>query len=538
MSIPLLLLSAEEKKKRPPSLADEGSSVVTLTPFEVSTLAGTRLGATPGGAKDANFIRAAADAGQIPHPNTITAEGFFSEHDLPLDVKTRGSQLITIGAAATPARFDVLPKARYLGQLGFGTRLDASTWHREPLNLVVVVDKSGSMEGESISMVRASLTEMLGHLEDDDRMAIVVFNDHAELEMGSTAVNDDTRRNIASHIDALEAGGATSVESGLKLGFQIARESRAHFNGVTRVILLTDERPNVGNTDADSFMAMARAASADDIGLTTIGVGTQFGAELANTVSSVRGSNLFFFPDRQEMRKMFAEDFDTVVTELAHDLSIRITPLAGYRIEAVFGLPGRLLRWDGDALEMNVTTLFLSHRKGGIYFAVAPTAEESTSAGSPIATVAYSYRDASDGKVVRGMADCGVISRRIPEGLTRGVALVDEYLTVKKATQAHVIDNNQEAAFQLISGLRSRLAAAPDRDLDRERKFVGNLYDTLAQLSGHGSVGSHAVTAMPPICPDVEGDDRYVSTETLRSQLKPATVDPLTGLPSRASSGM
>src|SRR5207253_365270 len=150
-----------------------------------------------------------------------------------------------------------------------------------------------------------------------DQVGIVLYGDRSHVHLAATSMA--RKADILAAIDAIESAGSTAMEDGLKVGFQLARDSKKGFTGTTRVMLFTDERPNVGATDADSFMGMAEAASKDGIGMTTIGVGVQFGAELATKIAGVRGGNLYFFSDVTKMQKTFKEEFDTFVTELAYD---------------------------------------------------------------------------------------------------------------------------------------------------------------------------------------------------------------------------
>src|SRR5687767_13920680 len=151
-STAVLLTCALAFSSEPVGKDKRDDDVVILTPFSVST-----LGATPGGAKDIRLFRSGASRGQIPHPNSFTAEGLFSEHDLPLNLGTATNQLFRVQSAATTARFEVLPDARYLAQLGLDSGIDAATWKPAPLNLIAVVDKSGSMNGAPLALVKASL---------------------------------------------------------------------------------------------------------------------------------------------------------------------------------------------------------------------------------------------------------------------------------------------------------------------------------------------------------------------------------------------
>lgn len=469
---------------------EDDDDVINLPAFSLSTR--LNIGATPGGAQDINFFRMGAGRGQIPHPNTLTAEGLFSEHDLPLEAGGSGEALFRVETAATEARFEVLPEVRYLAQLGFSSSLQAETWQRDPLNLVAVVDKSGSMNGEPLALVRASLLSVLHQLRDGDQIGIVLYGDKAHVYLPPTKVGKKSRSDIARQIQAIESEGSTYLEAGLRLGYEVARASQAQFTGSTRVMLFTDERPNVGNTEATGFMGMAKTASRDGIGLTTIGVGVQFGAELATKISSVRGGNLFFFDNGETMKKTFTNDFDMMVTELAHEFSVRIEPAAGLRMAGVFGVPGEMLRWDDRAIVMEVPTIFLSHRKGAIYFALAPDGAsahlpvQQRSAGNRLATIAFNFRDARDGSAVAEQATCSLVSPTPAQvGLPRGVILVDEYLTLKKIAQLHHLENDQESAYQLAKGLLARLRSVRDTTLSRECELVGDIHCTLALQAGH-----------------------------------------------------
>ena len=480
-----LLLSqtpaSPEKEKK-----DEG--VIELQAF---TITGT-LGATPGGAKDIKFFRTGAGRGEIPHPNTFTAEGLFSEHDLPLELGTGGDGLLRVQSAAMAARFATLPEVRYVAQLGLGSSLRAESWHRAPLNLVAVIDKSGSMSGQPLALVRASLQHALGHLQNGDQLSIVLYGDRAHVHLPVTAVSRRTRPAIAAQIDAIESMGSTNLEEGLKVGYDVARESAAHFAGNTRVMLFTDEQPNVGNTTAEGFMAMAADAARRGIGLTTIGVGVHFGAELAKKISTVRGGNLFFFPHREDMKQTFADEFDTLVTELAHDFSLRIAPARGLQIAGIFGVPGEMLRWDGNALLLDVATIFLSRRKGGIFFTLSgetPAAAlpaRAVQPGDTLARVKFSYRTAAKDAAVTGNTTCLLLAPpQAQAGLTRGAFLIDEFLTLEQATHAHLIENDASTAFHLVNALLQRVSPVRDRTLDPEKDLVRDIHRTLARLSGH-----------------------------------------------------
>lgn len=470
------------------------------SPFEFSD---DMLGATPGGAQDIAFFRDRVAAGEVPHPNTFTPEGLFSEHDLPLAARSKCAQTLCAIGEATAAGLLVQPEVRYLAQLGFSSGLDAKTFKRDPVHLVAVIDKSGSMSGQPLDLVKESLLKIITQLGPDDELSIVLYGDRSHVYLQPTPVRD--RAALAGQIRGISSAGSTNMEEGLAVGFQLARSHR--FKGATRVMLFTDERPNTGRTDAQSFMGMARDASRSGVGMTTVGVGVQFGAELATAISSVRGGNLFFFPDATRMQKVFEEDFDTMVTELAYDLKLEVRPAKGLKIAGVYGIPGKALKWlDGGAIALSVETIFLSRKKGAIYIALTsdtrPGLPETVVAlGSPVADVQLDYQERGGKAVKTAVALSTVATSAASEGLVRGRLLVDQATSLARAAALHHENNDQEGAYQVVHALASVYRQTIDATLADERTLVFNLERTLAKLSGHA--GEPAVGA--PVVDRVSG---------------------------------
>lgn len=447
------------------------------------------LGATPGGAQDIRHFRDRVRDGEVPLPQTFTPEGLFSEHDLPLAQSERCRRLLCTYSKATDARLGVQPDVRWLAQIGFSSGLPADH-QRPPLHLVAVVDKSCSMSDAPIGMVREGLRAVVDQLRPEDQLSIVLYGSSVHTHLPPTA--GSRKAALRAAIDAIAIDGSTNLEAGLLHGFDLARRTRRTFDGTTRVMLFTDERPNTGRVDAASFMGLAGAASHDGIGMTTVGVGVQFGAELAQKVNSVRGGNLFFFADPVEMRATIASDFDLWVTELAYDLDLTVHPAAGLRIAGLYGVPGDLVQWTEDGgLRLQIATVFASRNRGGVYVALAPdgATPPRVRLGSSLlsVTLAYDARDGAGAPETTGAP--WVAPGPGDEGLLRGVALVDEATTLREATARHHQQNDQDGAWRLVHDLRARLDAHPDRSLEAERELVGALERTLAKLAGRTGEG-------------------------------------------------
>jgi Ca-activated chloride channel family protein len=453
---------------------------------------------TAGGAQDLKFARAEISGGRIPHPDAITAEGLLGEHDLTLPSAARCRQLLCLVGESTIADLPTLPHARYLVELGFASNISEATWEREPLNLVAVIDKSGSMSGEPLALVKRSLRGLLENLRDGDQLSIVLYGDRSHVHLQPTRASISTLPRMQRAVDLIESSGSTNMEEGLEVGYELARQTRSRFDGITRVALFTDERPNVGDTDAGSFIAMAREASADGIGLTTVGVGVQFDAGLATALSSTRGGNLFFLDGPAAADVLFAEELDYMVSELAYDLNVTLRPGNGYRIAGVYGVPGEVLGWhDATSVTITVPTLFLSRQGGGLFVSLAPEdaiadlPARPLAAGAPLLAVSHSYVPVGGSASESGSLTVGAPVAVASDALTLGHALIDEYLSLRAGAAAHHIANDQDEAYAIVRDLYDRMSSVESKTLRRslasERETVALLLDKVAFLSGHGS---------------------------------------------------
>ena len=431
------------------------------------------LRVTQGGAQDIQFFRGATGAlSGIPEPGTITAEGLLSSHDLTLATPAPCDQLFCLNIEAMPVEMISSPQTDSLLGLGFGTNLTEETWQRDPITLVAVVDKSGSMGGEPLEIAKQAMQLALSHLNPGDRMGVVQYGSTTDLVVPVMEVSKD-RKKIKSGIDGIYSSGSTYMEAGLKLAYDTAFEAQRGFDGTTRVMLFTDERPNVGNTDKDSFIGMAIDASERGVGLTTIGVADHFGAELANQVAAARGGNLFYMPTADDAEAVFAEGFDFLMTEIAQDLAIEITPGADQKVTGVYGVPGDMVAFDeGGGARFTIPSVFLSTKSGGVFIAMEGETD------TPSVDVSMSYKGviAPDGE--DSYAHTGFATQP-STGLKSAALLVDQYQVLNAASIAFHDEEGMEAALELTTAFTDHLdklgRKAPEGELDLMSAVEANL---------------------------------------------------------------
>lgn len=447
-----------------------------------------------GGTQDIQHFRMMAEqASTLPRPESLTVEGLFGEHDLSLPAGTACAQLLCLSPHTMVADLPTRASDLLFVGLGFDTNIDAAALKREPLSLMAVVDRSGSMDGDPIANVKAALHQIVEEMAPGDRLGITIYGSNSNVHLQPTTAGTN-KQVLHDAIDAIAIDGSTYMEEGLRLGYDAAFAEAKSFDGNVRMMLFTDEQPNVGNTSAEGFMAMARDASKRGIGLTTIGVGVQYDGRLATRISSVRGGNLFFIDGPDKGRELMQKDFRNMVSEVAHDLVITLAPRAGYRITGVFGVPDGMMRDARDgAVTVTVPSAFLSSNGGGIYASLGKAEGRAflpaaaVDDGAPLMDVSLSYVSALDGKTRAETLGISAPTAAPPANLRLAHALVDEYLVLDASTRAFHVDGDPRRAFALLDGLKGRLAAVDYADVADERGLVDMMHGKAALYAGYGS---------------------------------------------------
>jgi Ca-activated chloride channel family protein len=240
---------------------------------------------------------------------------------------------------------------------------------RPRANIGLVVDTSGSMEGDAIVQARAAALTLLGDLRDGDVLSIVVFGSAPEVLVPATVLDATARAKIRTDIERMKATGTTDLAGGLQLGLQQV-QSQARAGEINRIVLVSDGVPN----DESSIAGMAQQARNMAIPITALGLGLEYHETLLGQIAQGSGGKFHFVEDPAKVASVFREEVLSIDRLAARGVALTLTPGPGVAIlevpgfsagysgrNVVIGLPDLA---EGETQQVIVRLSVSEHRDG------------------------------------------------------------------------------------------------------------------------------------------------------------------------------
>jgi len=270
-------------------------------------------------------------------PEEVSVEEFvnYHKHRLPLP---KWGQAVAMDTRWGNNEFSRSQREAIL-QVGFTTAEVNERTDLRPLNLVFVIDKSGSMaDSDKMSRVKDGLRTMITRLRPNDIVSIVTFDTTASVLYSARAIGNGDGLRYA--IDCIVPEGGTNIHSGLMLGYAEARKN-FRSGATNRVILLTDGIANVGVTDPTRIAADSLECNGRGIDLSTIGVGLDLNNDLLRTLARSGRGLYHFISDYKDINKVFINEVQSLMSSVAKNVQVRIEYGPGLRLEKIYGYEPR-----------------------------------------------------------------------------------------------------------------------------------------------------------------------------------------------------
>ena len=202
---------------------------------------------------------------------------------------------------------------------------------RQPLNLVAVLDISGSMGGRKIEEMKKTAQILVDHLSEKDKLGIVIFATAVSKLASPKSCTVERKEELKNRIAKLTPHDTTNLSGATLLGFELMQATEGHIN---RLLLLTDGLPNVGVTNTPGLVDLVKGRP-KGITLSTFGFGTDHNPDLLLSMAKAGDGNFYFIANPDSVNAAFAQELGGLLTCYAQNISLKVEPKPGVEIDEV-----------------------------------------------------------------------------------------------------------------------------------------------------------------------------------------------------------
>lgn len=382
----------------------------------------------------------------------------------------------------------------------------AGSKERAPTDFVIVLDRSGSMQGEKLAFAKTAATKLLTLLQPADRLALITYDDRAEHLLQLAKVEDAAR--VQRLIEGIADGGSTNLSSGLDLAID-ALSAKSEPDRMRRVLLLSDGLANCGDTSPHGLSRRAAQISERGAVLSTMGIGDDFDQDLMTTLAEAGSGNFYYLAKLDALPEFFQSELKAATMTVASNMTVEIVPGAfvqildasGYALERHAGVtrfsPGTLASGQQRSIWLTLSvptsrdadfelgTVKLSYRHQGQPIALADTitprvrcVQDAAVARATIVRDVWerAVRDEEYGKYQRTLSD--LVQNGNAADVDRAVAAYrsrNQQLATDLGSRI-ILDNVSEAERAAGDAKRSQEQSSALREVSSKRMKAGAIF--------------------------------------------------------------
>lgn len=226
-----------------------------------------------------------------------------------------------------------------------GQMPDKTEQSRLPLKLALVLDRSGSMQGDKIETAKKAALAVLDQLASRDQMAVVIFDDHIDVIQKLAPVTAEYKSQLRSALQTVQARANTALHEGWLTGCNAITEVvEGKGNSIARCFLLTDGIANVGVTDPERIAGEA-AGVREHTGITTstFGIGNDYNELLLGPMAVAGGGQFHHLRTAEEITKTFVGELGGMLAVAARQVRLELKTEPGVQSELLSAY------WESDA---------------------------------------------------------------------------------------------------------------------------------------------------------------------------------------------
>lgn len=350
-----------------------GASVYSLTP--------------PGGVR----LAAAEDLDARRDPETKPTEKAVEEPDVPqaeLSHFAAGSTLLVDGRLAHTKLLQGAPGETYVMLEVRGA--DAGTSKTQaPVNLAIVVDRSGSMKGSRMRNAQNAATAAVSRLHDGDVVSVITFDTQTQVVVPPTSIAPGARERVIADIRGISLGGDTCVSCGVEEGLAQLDRTTGRLN---RMIVLSDGDANHGIRDVPGFRSIAERARGRGTSITTIGVDVDYNQKILAALAQESNGRHYFVENDEALSRIFEAEAESLTASIVSGAEASIDLAPGVELDRVLD---RSFRRVGSRVIVPLGSFDRSEVKTVVLKVRVPTKGDGA---VPVADVEVAWKDLIDEK--------------------------------------------------------------------------------------------------------------------------------------------
>ncbi len=363
---------------------------------------------------------------------------------------------------------------------------ESSSERRTPINLAIVLDRSGSMRGAKLEKARQAASIVLEQLGRNDVFSLVTYETRAGVLIPPQHVTNPEKLN--RRIQSIHSGGSTALYDGVKLG---ARQLERFFDeeNINRVILLSDGLANVGPKTPSALARLGSRLANDGIQVSTIGLGDDYNEDLMVALAEASAANYYYVKDAEKLPGIFEEELGYIRNILARNVEIIIDLPEGVVGIEVLGHPD--IKFHGNRASITLGELYGLQTRD---FLVRCRIEEPGDEALEVAKVQLAYRDEQAGNERQTKTSVSVkrtgAQRKVSESQNREVseqiAVTNNVIARENALKLADEGKTEEAAATLRRQAGMNAAAAKQYGNEMLKDESDALEQAASQLESEG----------------------------------------------------
>eukprot|EP00301_Raphidiophrys_heterophryoidea_P009099 c13422_g1_i1.p1 GENE.c13422_g1_i1~~c13422_g1_i1.p1 ORF type:complete len:487 (+),score=112.62 c13422_g1_i1:107-1462(+) len=350
------------------------------------------------------------------------------------------------------------------------------------VDIVAVLDRSGSMAGEKMKMLHRTVELLIQHLKECDRLSIVAYDDVVQTPLAMTNMDENGKAKARQALREVKERGGTDLCSGLLGGLNVLA-TRTTKNEVSSVLLMTDGLANEGITDKSQIIAQTIAkiqSLKNPVTVYTFGFGSDHDASLLADIATAGSGSYYFMKTPDSIPQAFADCVGGLMSVVAQNIEMTVTAAPGISIQDVLTNFPKTVVTPNQKFTIRIGDIFSEERKDFLVELTLPAVQGPTDAQALI-NVELSYFEIASVSTLRATATATV--RRTAKNTPPGASslMIDQHRNRIRTARAmdeamRLGDQGQiNEARSLLEKVRSDVGVSPSSALPECQALLADL---------------------------------------------------------------